>query len=217
MNTVFNILLAVHILGGTLGLVFSMVALAGAKGGRLHRIGGQLFFWGMVGAGLSSLGLAAIHPNPFLAAIGIFSLYLSLSGRRALAWRRLGEISTLPDAALIGVMMLAGLGMLGYGLGMLGGQTGIVLAIFGSIGFFSALGDYRIVFAARRPRQFWLAAHATKMLAATISAYTAFGVVNMDKLPAMPPLVVWLLPTALGSAAIAYWQRRIRVQGLKSA
>jgi len=209
MNTVFNILLAIHIVGGSLGLVFSMVALAGAKGGRLHRLGGQLFFWGMVGAGVSSLGLAWLHPNPFLAAIGVFSLYLSLSGRRALAWKQIDTISHQADAVLIGLMAVAGLGMVTYAVLAFGQGNAIVLGVFGLIGLFMAWGDYRIVFAARRPPRFWLAAHATKMLAATISAYTAFGVVNMDKMPALPPLAVWLLPTVLGSAAIAYWRRRL--------
>ena len=214
MEAFFKTILALHIAGGTAGLVFSILAMAVAKGGRAHRLLGLAFFWGMVGAGASSIALAVMHPNPFLGAIGIFSLYLSLSGRRALAWRRLDKgLSTEPDAAIQMAMGLCALAMWGYAAllftspGSVG--TGVVLAVFGSIGMVLVAGDYSTVFRGRRVDTFWLKAHITKMLAATISAYTAFGVVNMERLAPLPPLAIWLLPTLVGSLVITYWQVRV--------
>jgi uncharacterized membrane protein len=78
MEALFKIILYIHIAGGTLGLVFSIVAMSVKKGGYYHRLFGKIFAYGMVGAGASSILLSILHPNTFLGAIGVFSLYLSL-------------------------------------------------------------------------------------------------------------------------------------------
>jgi hypothetical protein len=167
-----------------------------------------------VAAGVSSFGLAIIHPNLFLGVVGVFSLYLALSGMRALAWRGLDAgLSTFKDALLQGGMTLGSMGMFTYAGYMVatGGNTqlAIVLVVFGLIGLQQVRIDFNIVYRGKRPPQFWLRAHIQKMLAATISAYTAFFVVNGTHWTFVQPIVLWLGPTVVGTLGIAYWMRRV--------
>ena len=56
---------------------------AASKGGRLHRRSGNIYTLAMLFVGLSALVLAVADPNPFLFAVGVFSLYLVFTGWRA--------------------------------------------------------------------------------------------------------------------------------------
>ena len=51
--------LVVHILAGSLGLIFGYVALYAAKGSRLHRRGGMLFVYSMLTMSVGGLVIAA--------------------------------------------------------------------------------------------------------------------------------------------------------------
>src|SRR5688500_12009560 len=90
MDMTFKILLGIHIVSGTIALLLGPVNLIRRKGDKLHKSVGKIFAYCMYGAGLTSLILATIHPNQFLFIIGVFTLYLTLTGYRSIALSRLG-------------------------------------------------------------------------------------------------------------------------------
>lgn len=199
--------LFLHILAGVAALAAAGIAVGSAKGGRAHRRAGNIYTVAMLITGLSALMLAVAVPNPFLFAVGIFSLYLVFTGWRS-AMVRDGRPRLL-DHAGGAVMALAGLGMLGWGAqGMLvgSGAQPVILLAFGSIGLTMALADWRDWARGPVAGKTRIARHLGRMLGGTIATVTAAGVVNLGFLP---DLVVWLGPTALITPVIFWWTARV--------
>jgi len=149
------------------------------------------------------------HQNRFLFAIGLFTTYLLLSGYRAVSLK--GNVqASAGDWTLSGAMVLAGSGMVIYGLSLFGAyvQDGIIQLVFGSLGLIFGLQDlqyYRKP--GKKPATYWLRRHLGRMSGGYIAAFTAFVVVN----DVLPTLWAFLAPTAAGSLFIAYWIRRVRL------
>ncbi|MFU8865426.1 MAG: hypothetical protein ACNA7O_16055 [Rhodobacterales bacterium] len=199
--------LFLHILAGVAALITAGLAVGSAKGGYLHRRAGNIYTIAMLFTGLSALVLAVVDPNPFLFAVGIFSLYLVFTGWRA-AMIRDGRPRQL-DHAAGAVMALAGLGMLGWGAqGMLtrSGAQPVILLAFGSIGLTMALADWRDWARGPVAGKARIARHLGRMLGGTIATITAAGVVNLGFLP---DLLVWLGPTVLITPVIFWWTARV--------
>ena len=202
-----------HIAGGTLGLVFSIAALSVAKGSRIHKFFGKIFFWSMVSASLASFVLSVLHENQFLFIIGVFTLYLILSGRRML---RLKQIDALHKASnwdwLLSIAMglfAVGFVVMGIRMIVLGRMFGIVPLVFG-LGSLSAVREDIQYFRGLQPKKmFWYYQHMTRMIGGTIATYTAFLVVNNTMLP---DLVVWLGPAFIGSILISFWRRKKQIE-----
>lgn len=196
-----------HILAGIVALGAAGIAIGSAKGGRLHRRSGNAYTLAMLIVGTTALVLSVVHPDPFLFAVGVFSLYLVFTGWRA-AMRRDGR-PRHADHVGGAVMALAGLGMIGWGAqGVLSGSGAqpVILLAFGSIGLTMALADWRDWQrgpVTGKPR---IARHLGRMLGGTIATITAAGVVNLGFLP---DLVVWLGPTVLVAPLIVWWTVRV--------
>ncbi|MCC7245639.1 MAG: hypothetical protein IT269_08175 [Saprospiraceae bacterium] len=209
----FNLILALHILGGGISLIAGTLVLILKKGTPQHRFWGRIFYLGMVGSAVASLALAVLHPNAMLFCVGVFSLYLVLSGKRALYfWNQTDTRQpSAYDYLLTGSMILFGLVSIGKGVyGIFNDQQmGIVLAVFGGIGLRLSLADIRLFKRTQTAPSTWLAAHISKMIGGYIAATTAFLVVNNTVLPA---LVSWLLPTVIGTVLIAKWRRKVSAQ-----
>lgn len=211
MESFIQVLIYIHAGLGGLALVGGLVALSTQKGGRWHRGGGSVFFWAMSVSALLATMIALLpgHWNPFLFAIGIFTLYLVVSGRLALRYKSMKTSADLQFDKLVSwAMIIIGVGMVGYpAIQILTvGNAGIVLAIFGAIGLSLALRDLRYFKNLERLRQNWLRLHLNKMIGGFIAATTAFFVVN----EVLPGLWGWLAPTAVGTIFIAYWTRKVQ-------
>lgn len=200
-------ILFLHILAGTAALGAAGLALGSAKGGRLHRRAGGAFVAGMMVAGVSALVLAVANPSGFLFAVAVFTLFLVFSGWRA--GRLRDGRARWPDHAAGAAMTAAGLGMLGWGLQGLGpgqGAQPAILIVFGAIGLTLALADWRDWRAGPVTGKPRIVRHLSRMMAGTIAAVTAAGVVNLGFLP---DLVVWLGPTVLITPVIFWWAGRV--------
>lgn len=200
-------LLFLHVLAGVTALAAACVAVGSAKGGLLHRRSGNVYTLAMLFVGLSALVLAVVHPNPFLFAVGVFSLYLVFTGWRA-AIIRDGRPRHLDHAGGV-VMSLSGVGMLGWGAqGVITGSGAqpVILVTFGSIGLTMALADWRDWARGPITGKARIARHLGRMLGGTIATITAAGVVNLGFLP---DLIVWLGPTALVAPGTLWWTARL--------
>src|SRR5690349_17168184 len=87
----YKAILFFHILVGTAALGSGLVAIFAAKGRTNHSKSGRIYELSMYAVALSAILLTLLKFNPFLLAIGIFSLYLTYSGKRALFYFRLRE------------------------------------------------------------------------------------------------------------------------------
>ncbi len=192
----------VHLISGAIVLVTGLWQLAARKGGRFHRIMGRCYVLAMVILFASSFPVSILHDNLFLTVIGLFSLYLSVTGFR-LAQQKTHSFQNKPDRIFAAFFFLAALVTVVYAilLFLSGFRTaGIVLGVFGGIFITSSWRDARrarLIFPAKPAREFsWLKSHIIRMVASYLAAVTAF-LVNVQ--PFGSHLLNWLLPTAIGS------------------
>ena len=96
MDIFFIIILVLHILGGSIGLITGTINIARRKGDRIHKKTGKVFLFSMLTTGFSALILSVLHPNFFLFIVGVFTLYLTATGKRSLFFNR--KINQSPQA-----------------------------------------------------------------------------------------------------------------------
>lgn len=206
----YHSLVFIHILAGSSALLASVVAFATPKGNRGHRLGGRVFFWSMIVTGLGALQPALYSGKLVLLYLAVFSLHLTITGRRYLQFRR-GRPPHWSDYALMGAMLLfAGLLLLD-GIPTFVRAMGWVGALAPAAFAFISLGmvweDWKWLNGREgSPRQA-LRQHISRMGGASIAAFTAFFV-NANSL--LPGALAWLLPTVIGTFLIVYHQRRLR-------
>jgi len=200
-----DILLAIHILAGTIALLCAALAVSSEKGKKFHVLSGKTYFWCMVGIFLTAIPMSIINSNIFLFLIAIFSFYLAFAGMR-FAKNRKG-IATTIDWIAVGLMMLSGLGMWALAIIYFTNDNSqyITLLVFGFIALALGYGDYRSHKNKAAIAKERIAKHLTNMMAGAIAVITAVLVVNVN----IEPLWIWwLLPTAVITPIIFYWNKK---------
>jgi uncharacterized membrane protein len=208
-------LLGVHIAAGFTAFVMAPLALATAKGGRAHRRWGKVYFWSMAVVGSTALVLALYRPILFLALVAIFSFYAAFSGYRVLLHKKLpvGEKVTWPDwtAAVLTFASSLVLALLGALKPTVVQNLGIPAMVFGVIGMWLGAKSIWQFLHPPKEKMFWWYEHLGNMLASYIAAWTAFSVTTIGPL-LHGGWIIWVLPTAIGSPAIAlttaYYKRK---------
>ena len=200
-----NILLVIHVLAGTIALLCSAIAVSSEKGKKFHVLSGRTYFWCMVGIFLTAIPMSIINSNIFLFLIAIFSFYLAFAGMR-FAKNRKGMATTI-DWIAVSLMILSGLGMwvLAVIYFLNDNSQYITLLVFGFIALALGCADYishKNKAAIGKER---IAKHLTNMMAGTIAVITAVLVVNVN---IEPIWIWWLLPTAVITPIIFYWNKK---------
>jgi uncharacterized membrane protein len=194
----------VHVLFGTVALAMVPAALLVRKGGVWHRRFGVAFTMAMAVVLLSAGFLWQAKGHLFLVPLAAVSAYLIFAGWRTLARRRRRSRDEIEDrtdmlAACAAILAGAATAYIGITAG-----TPLLISIrsaligIGSIAICFALNEI-LGFQTARTKSGWLLAHLSAMLAAYISAVTAFLVINAHH---VPMTVRWLVPSALGAATI---------------
>jgi len=201
-----QILLPIHILAGTIALLCAALAVTSEKGKKLHVLSGRTYFWCMVAIFLTSIPMSIITNNIFLFLIAIFSFYLAFAGMR-FARNRKGVATTL-DWTAVGLMILSGLGM--WILAAIyftnNNSQYIVLLVFGFLAIALGYADFKSHKNKTAIGKERLSRHLTNMMGGTIAVITAVLVVNVDLEPAW---VWWVLPTALITPVIFWWNVKV--------
>ncbi len=214
MTISYEILRWAHLLAGFTAFFVAPVVLGLRKGSAWHRKLGLIYFFPMSFAAGTAAFLAAARGNTPFIFIGLFSLYLGISGYRALRFKPDYQASGF-DRAFAGAAIAAFLGMLIYGGTQITRSlgTGIPLLAFGTVGLILAIGDWRRLGAERRPSA-WLFGHMSGMVSSYIAAVSAFSVINFTALP-LPVRILW--PAAIGIPALLVWRAvwRKRIAGGK--
>lgn len=214
---IFKVLLSIHVVTGSVGLLLGSLVLFMTKGNRQHKSVGKVFAYSMLLSASVALVMAALHSSYFLFVIGVFTLYLVLSGLRYLKVKetKANDEISWQDKLIFGTMCVFALafGAIGARLVSIGQGFGYVLLVFGLISVFLLRQDVLFFKGISKFKNQWLLMHITRMIAAYIAAFTAFLVVNNTYLP---QLIAWLLPTVLFTPLIIYWTGKYGVPIIKS-
>ena len=106
----FKTLLYLHILTGSISLLVGLIVILLKKGNNQHEKLGSLFYYSMIISSLVAIPMSIIHPNYFLFAIAIFTLYLLLSAKRYLSIKTSKDIHFF-DKILMIIMLIFSIAM----------------------------------------------------------------------------------------------------------
>lgn len=207
----FNLLLFLHIVGGSVGLICGLLIFVLKKGNRSHGTLGKLFIGGMLLTGVTSQFMALIHPNTFLFMVGVFTIYLVGTGARAIFTKSPKSRHSIDRFLQFG-MIGAGLALVYFGIkGILAGNNfGIVYLVFACIGLLMAWQDIRST-QTHHDKKAYLRKHLQRLGGGFIASATAFLVVNLRDLPDwLPVWGLWLLPTFLISPLISFYSKKYK-------
>ena len=194
-----------HVFFGTVALVVAPAAIVARKGGAWHRRWGFAFMLAMFVVLFSAGFLWQAKGHTFLLPLAAVSGYLAFNGYRVIARRRRPQPDQFEDrvdmlaagiavAAALGVVYLAATASTPLTLGIRPALVGI-----GAIAIAFASNDV-LGFVQPRSRIGWLLAHFAGMIAAYVSAVTAFVVINAHDVPMM---MRWVIPSLTGGSVIA--------------
>ncbi len=205
MEQTIKILIYIHAGFGGIALLAGLVSMMAKKGLKLHKKSGLVFYYSMLISAIIAMIVAFLpnHESPFLFAIGIFSLYFILTGKRALKLKRKNP-NLQTDIWISRIMIITGILMIFLPI-ILSKKINIVLCVFAIVGIIFSIRDLILYKKPDRLKNSWLKLHLGKMIGAYISATTAFVVVNEF----FPSFYGWFIPGIVGGFFITYWIRKL--------
>jgi predicted transporter len=142
--------LVTHIGGASLGIVSGFVALIAAKGRRLHRVAGQVFFGSMLAMSAVAAVVAPMLHDSISALMGAFTFYLTATAWVAVRRRpaTVGRFEMGAGLYALGVAAVAfALGWIGSHMpgGLLEGQPHQIAYVLAGVAALAAVSDLRVV------------------------------------------------------------------------
>lgn len=208
MELLVKFLLIVHVTGGMIGLLIGSLVMYLKKGDKRHRLLGKIFAITMLSAATSALILAYLNPNYFLFIIGVWTIYMILTGYRALSFKKEQKANyRWFDFLISGGMFCMALIFLTLGvLNLLRGNLfGVVFVVFSSLALLMVYQDRMFYRGKSKFKNNGLIIHLQRMIGTYIASATAFLVVNNTFLPAV---MAWLLPTVVLVPLIMKWSKK---------
>ncbi len=209
MESTITILIYIHAFFGGIALIAGIGIVILKKGTKQHKLLGKVFSYGMIISSAISMPIALmpVHKNPFLFSISLFTIYLILTGQRALLHKGKKEVSNI-DKVISMAMILTSSAMLFKGVyGITQEAYGNILYLFfGGFGLLLSLKDFKFYSIKKRTSTSWLRIHISKMLGAFISSITAFIIAGLGYGDVM---IAWILPSIIGTIYILYSIRNI--------
>lgn len=211
MEDTIKVFIYIHAFFGGVGLISGLGSIIVKKGSTAHKRMGKLFSIGMITSSLISIPISLMpnHNNFFLFLIGLFTIYLVLSGNRILTFKSKRKIAARPiDKLISGTMLILSILMIFWGvLGLFKAEWGYLLFIFfGGFGLLLTVRDFILYKHFKERKMAWLTNHISKMVGAFIASITAFIVAGLG----VGSLIAWTLPSVIGTFYIIYWQRKIK-------
>lgn len=205
-----NILIIIHASLGGFGLTSGAISMASKKGRKLHKTAGKIFVIAMLISAIISIPVCFMpgHENMFLFAIAVFTIYLVLSGQRALLYKlnNLKKIKMWKDWLISGVMSLFGLALIVEGAFKFLYPKGptVLFFFFGLLSLYLSVQDFRFLAKKKKSATEYIARHIGQMSGAFIASFTAFLTAGLG----LKHWLVWVLPTVFIIFWIVYWIRR---------
>ncbi|MCH9744664.1 MAG: hypothetical protein K0U29_07010 [Gammaproteobacteria bacterium] len=205
-NTIYFILLVLHVGCGILALSSASIIMLKRKGDNTHRKIGRYFFYGMTGIFFTAIPMSFIKSDWFLFLISLFSYYLAISGMRY-AQNRQGIVA-LQDWLRSSIMLIISAAMIVFGAIALShhNMMSYVIIIFGAILINLSMQDLYIQIKGGITGKKRIARHLGDMIGGLIAVVTAVCVVNIHT---SQPLLVWMAPTIILVPVLRYWVYRV--------
>lgn len=208
------IVLPVHIVAGSLGIVTGFVALYASKGGPIHRRIGMAFVVSMLTMAMTGIVVAAVmRAAPALnIPAGLITAYLVMTGfttvRPGPAWLlRAGMLFALAIGLTEFVFGIQGLASGGRRFGM----PVFPFFLFGIAGTFGAIGDLRWMRSGAPRGVTRIARHLWRMCLALFIATMSFFVGQSDEFPkAWRIMPLLMLPGLSVLFTMLWWVWRVR-------
>ncbi|MEA9412400.1 hypothetical protein [Flavobacterium sp. PL02] len=215
MELTIKILIYIHAFFGGVGLITGIGSVIVKKGKPLHRKMGKLFSIGMLTSSILSLIVCCFpkHHNIFLFLIGLFTIYLVISGNRALTFKNKAK-ADLTDKITSGTMLFFSVIMISLGIfcQLNSIENGILFTFFGGFGFYMTVKDFIYFRNLSEKNKGWLSKHIGKMIGALIASITAFIVAGLG----IGNIITWITPSIIGTLYIIYWNRKLKSKTVKT-
>jgi len=226
MEIIAKALLFLHVSFGFTSLVLFWLPVFIKKGGKGHRTIGKLYviaMWIVVGtAALLSVKNIIIGKYFMAVFLGFISLITANPLWYGMAILRPKVQDSVRfhwmRTAFDGVIALAGVLMLTYGIVLQGKNSAVLLIIFGCLGLTGIPSFFRNL-KGPREKEDRIRLHMTGLLTSGIAAYTAFfvfgGYMWMEKIfPGMLGVIPWVAPGVVGAIGITLGVKYYRKRGL---
>ena len=209
---------AVHIIAGSLALVFGYVALYATKGAPLHRRAGMLFVYAMLTMCLFGTLIATIRgvaPAVNIPA-GVLTAYLVITALTTVRPPAAG--ARWLDPGLMLVALAVGVASLTFGAeaiangGTRNGMPAFPFFMFGIVGVIASAGDARMIRSGPLRGAPRLARHLWRMCFALFVAALSFFIGQAKVIP--EPIRIFpllALPVLAVLVTMFYWLWRVRV------
>ena len=212
--------LAVHFAAGLVAIVTGTIALAAAKGSRLHKQIGLVFTWAMIVLGLTAAGIGTYEKIPGQVFGGLLAAYLVFTA--------MTTVKPLPG---IGQRVNVALMVLAFGYGVVSLYGGMVEwldptvkvvgrprvvppLIIGTVILLAAFGDLRAIREGGLQGARRLARHLWRMCFALFVATGSFFLGQMKFIPEPVRILPLILVLAFAPIPfLLYWMWRVRVRG----
>lgn len=206
MDSSMRFLLVAHVSAGVVALLSATLAIFSGKGKRFHLNAGTIYFWSMVGVFLTAIPMSMLTGNIFLFLIAVFSFYLAFAGRR-FANNRSGIAESI-DWIAVSLMLFSGVGMWVLAAWFFAQDNFLYIAliVFGLLALSLGHADLKAYRSRTVKGKERIARHLTNMLGGTIAVVTAVLVVNVQMEPVWVP---WVLPTAVMTPVIVWWNGKV--------
>ena len=215
-----NLILFLHIAGGSVGIISGMVALFTRKGGHLHRVAGRTFFVSMLI--MATIGAAA---SPFLpvpsmpnVVAGVLTFYLVATGWMAV--KRKGGGVGLFEKAGLGVALAVVVAGAAFAIVAMNNPAGRLdktppqaFFVFIVIGGFAAIGDIRVIVRGGITGSSRIARHLWRMSVALFIASGSFFLGQQRVMPVWMRGSPWLfVPVFVPILLMIFWLIRVRMK-----
>lgn len=212
--------LSAHFAAGLVSIVAGGIALAAAKGGRLHKRSGLVFTWAMVALGLTAAGIGTYERIPSQVFAGLIAAYMVFTGMTTV--KPLPGIGHRFDVALMVLAFTYAVTSL-YGgvtewldptIEVVGRPRVVPPLVIGTVILFAAIGDLRAIRAGGLRGSRRLARHLWRMCFGLFIATGSFFLGQMKFIPEPVRIVPLLLVLAFAPILfLLYWMWRVRVRG----
>lgn len=218
METFIRISTIIHVIAGSLALLFGALAIMLKKNTPKHKPVGKVYFWSMTVIFVTGVYLSIFKSNIFLFLIAFFTYYSVCIAYRSLKLKQL-NITQKPTMLDWLIEIVAGFSFLGmiliacisfYKNQNLGA---IIPFVFGSFGLWGVSRNVKRLLHKPKQTMVWLKVHIGNMLGSYIGAITAFVVNQMEHIP-LPPIVMWFGPAAILVPIIVIELKKVKSQPL---
>ncbi len=222
MEAICKAILGIHIFTGFSSLILFWLPILVKKGGKAHRIIGKIYVFLMWIVTITSFILSIENyydqfygPAAFLGFLGLITANPLWYGIAILKQKK--ELS--PSYRNIhmlfnAIIVLAGFGLLSYGIILQGQGFGLVMIIFGIVGIFTAQDILKMY---KNPSTLSnrMVEHIKGMLITGIAAHTAFAVFGGGNFlrgifTGFWMVIPWFLPTVIGLTIIKVYTKKYK-------